>query len=135
MGLMWRVCTTCVGYRKCIQMELDQESVIRCHSFVEWVKWKGLRESQVTSDWQEPIYLCGETRLVSWFDISFSSSTTKLFRLIWNIQIVKLNFCFVLIVRGWPNVTKTGWGFKGFLVNDTLKLQIKVLSFSKTNSL
>ncbi|CAH8258060.1 unnamed protein product [Arabidopsis lyrata] len=51
-------------------------------------------------------------------------------------------------VRGWPNATENGWGFekfipladikdtsKGFLVNDSLKLQIEILSFSKTDSL
>jgi len=49
-------------------------------------------------------------------------------------------------VAAWPNATENGWGFdrflsfadikntsKGFLVNDTLKLEVQILSFSKTD--
>ncbi|ESQ27728.1 hypothetical protein EUTSA_v10018662mg [Eutrema salsugineum] len=51
-------------------------------------------------------------------------------------------------VEGWPNATERGWGFekflpladikdasKGFLVNDTLKVEVEILSFSKSDSL
>ncbi|CAA7043152.1 unnamed protein product [Microthlaspi erraticum] len=50
-------------------------------------------------------------------------------------------------VDGWPNATENGWGYvkfipladikdsaKGFLVNDTLKVEVELLSFSKTDS-
>ncbi|CAD5315805.1 unnamed protein product [Arabidopsis thaliana] len=52
---------------------------------------------------------------------------------------------FVKKVAAWPNATENGWGFdrfmsfsdlknasKGYLVNDTLKFQVQILSFSKT---
>lgn len=51
-------------------------------------------------------------------------------------------------VDGWPNATENGWGFenfipladlkdasKGFLINDTLKIEVEILSFSKTDTL
>ncbi|CAA7022548.1 unnamed protein product [Microthlaspi erraticum] len=51
-------------------------------------------------------------------------------------------------VDGWPNATENGWGYekfiplvdikdtsKGFLVFDTLKVEVEILSFSKTDSL
>ncbi|CAH2067098.1 unnamed protein product [Thlaspi arvense] len=50
-------------------------------------------------------------------------------------------------VGGWPNATENGWGIdnliplsdirnatKGFLVDDTLKVQVEILSISKTDS-
>ncbi|KAG7649951.1 putative ubiquitinyl hydrolase 1 [Arabidopsis thaliana] len=53
---------------------------------------------------------------------------------------------FVKKVAAWPNATENGWGFdrfmsfsdlrnasKGYLVNDTLKFQVQILSFSKTD--
>ncbi|KAG7588339.1 TRAF-like [Arabidopsis suecica] len=49
-------------------------------------------------------------------------------------------------VAAWPNATENGWGFdrflpfadikntsKGYLVNDTLKLEVQIFSFSKTD--
>ncbi|KAJ0255712.1 MATH/TRAF domain-containing protein [Hirschfeldia incana] len=49
-------------------------------------------------------------------------------------------------VEGWPNATENGWGLdkfipladlrnatKGFVVNDTLKVEVEIVSFSKTN--
>ncbi|ESQ27823.1 hypothetical protein EUTSA_v10018700mg [Eutrema salsugineum] len=49
-------------------------------------------------------------------------------------------------LEGWPNATENGWGLdkfvtladiknatKGFLVNDTLKVEVEILSFSKTD--
>ena len=49
-------------------------------------------------------------------------------------------------MAAWPNATENGWGFdrfmsfsdlknasKGYLVNDTLKFQVQILSFSKTD--
>ncbi|KFK41804.1 hypothetical protein AALP_AA2G174100 [Arabis alpina] len=50
-------------------------------------------------------------------------------------------------VEGWPNATENGWGLdkfiplaeirdttKGFLVDDALKVEVEILSFSKTDS-
>ncbi|CAH2067100.1 unnamed protein product [Thlaspi arvense] len=51
-------------------------------------------------------------------------------------------------VEGWPSATENGWGIekfipladikdasRGFVVDDTLKVQVEILSFSKTDSL